>query len=132
MAERRVGACLCGAVSYRAEGLRDIWFCHCTQCRKATGHYMAACRTEKNRLHVDGAIVWSHHSGVSQIARCCECGSPLFWEQPDSPTISVIAGSLDDTTGLATPGHIFLAEKGHYYAVADSLPQWAGVPDGGC
>ena len=26
--------------------------CHCTQCRKVTGHYLAACRTERERFDV--------------------------------------------------------------------------------
>ena len=132
MADLRSGQCLCGAVSYRAGGLRDIWYCHCRQCRYATGHFMAACRTERARLNWNGALSWSPHSGSSEIARCAKCGSPLFWHQPESATVSVLAGSLDDTAGLTTPGHIFAGEKGAYYDIADGLPQWQGHPEGGC
>lgn len=126
------GQCLCGAVTYRAQGLRDIWFCHCRQCRKVTGHFLASCRTEKGRIAVKGEMSWSTHSGKSQIGRCADCGSPLLWRQPESPTVSVLAGSLDDTYGLETRGHIFTAKKGDYYSIDDGLPQWAGRPEGGC
>ncbi|WP_299193659.1 GFA family protein [uncultured Erythrobacter sp.] len=131
VADMRSGQCLCGSVTYRAKGLRDIWYCHCRQCRYATGHFMAACRTEKDDLEWDGFISWSAHSGTSEIARCRQCGSPLFWRQPGSATISVVAGSLDDTDGIAVPGHIFTGEKGSYYAISDGLPQSPAEPEGG-
>ena len=131
MAEQRFGQCLCGAVKYRADDLRDIWFCHCRQCRYVTGHFMAACRTENDKLDVTGDISWSHHSGDSQIGRCTDCGTPLFWKEPGSSSTSVVAGSLDNADGLTVPGHIFTSEKGTYYMIDDGLPQWAGRPDGG-
>lgn len=132
VADARSGRCLCGSVTYRAKALRDIWYCHCRQCRYVTGHFMAACRTEKENLEWHGLIAWSPHSGSSEIARCRKCGSPLFWRQPEGKTISVIAGSLDETGGLDVPGHIFTSEKGEYYVINDGLPQSAGQPENGC
>jgi hypothetical protein len=44
VADAHTGRCLCEAVTYRAEGLADIWYCHCTQCRALSGRYLAACR----------------------------------------------------------------------------------------
>lgn len=126
------GRCLCGAVSYRAQQLRDIWFCHCRQCRYVTGHFMAACRTEKDQLEWDGEVKWSPHSNTSELGRCTQCGGPLFWYQTGSETYSVMAGSLDDTGGLTTSGHIFTAERGGYYAIVDDLPQSSGHTPGGC
>lgn len=125
------GQCLCGAVSYRAQGLRDVWFCHCAQCRKVTGHYLAACRTEQERFEIDGELSWTAHSGTSQMGRCARCASPLFWRQPGSSTMSVLAGSLDHTNGIAPVGHAFVGEKGDYYGLADGLPQFTGTPTGG-
>ena len=37
--------------------------------------------------------------------------------------ISVAAGALDGTTGLRQSRHIFVADKGDYYDIADGLPQ---------
>lgn len=125
------GQCLCGAVAYRAQGLRDMWFCHCSQCRKVTGHYLAACRTEHERFDLSGEIAWSAHSGTSQLGRCARCASPLFWRQPGSPTMSVLAGSLEHTHGIGAVGHAFVGEKGDYYAIPDGLPQFTGTPTGG-
>lgn len=130
-AQNHAGQCLCGAVTYRAGGLRDIWFCHCDQCRKVTGHYLAACRTESSRLEIDGSVAWSAHSGSSQLGRCPACASPLFWRQPGSATTSVLAGSLDSAAGIEAVGHAFVGEKGDYYTLADGLPQFTGTPTGG-
>ena len=125
------GQCHCGAVTYRARGLRDIWFCHCTQCRKLTGHYIAACRTARENYEISGELRWTPVSDKSSHGFCAQCSSPLFWSTTDSPNMSVLAGSLDHTQGIDVCGHIFVAEQGDYYTIADGLPQYAGYPEGG-
>ncbi len=132
VSEIHTGQCQCGSLTFRAAALRDIWYCHCRQCRRATGHYMAACRTERERIEISGEVRWAAHSGASQQGFCQRCGSLLFWQQPDKPTMSVAAGALDNTDGIEAQGHIFTAEKGAYYTISDGLPQWPGQPDGGC
>lgn len=132
MAERtHAGTCLCGAVTYRATGLADIWYCHCTQCRALSGHYLAACRTGQDMLEVSGEIVWAHHSGTSEHARCAACGSLLFWRTHGTGLVSVLPGSLQNADGIAERGHIFVAEKGGYYQISDGLPQFQRVPEAG-
>ena len=53
---------------------------------------------------------------------CSTCGSLLFWEMNGGKQISVFAGSLDRPTGLRLTHHIYCAEKGDYYEIADGLP----------
>ena len=36
------GSCLCGAVAFQATPDRHVIDCHCTQCRKQSGHFWAA------------------------------------------------------------------------------------------
>ena len=37
------GRCLCGAVNYRVDGpLRPVVACHCGQCQRTSGHFVAA------------------------------------------------------------------------------------------
>lgn len=124
------GQCHCGAVTYRAEGLRDIWYCHCRQCRSLTGHYMAACRTERDRIVISGELRWTPVSERSSHGFCAVCSSPLFWSNREKDTISVLPGSLDNTAGLRAVGHIYVAEKGDYYMIDDGLPQYPGAPAG--
>ena len=37
------GSCACGNVIFNVNGeLSGITYCHCTQCQKASGHYVAS------------------------------------------------------------------------------------------
>jgi hypothetical protein len=57
---------------------------------------------------------------------CATCGSNLFWDA-GTERVSIFAGTLDAPTGLRLAGHIFCADKGDYYELADGLPQAAGA-----
>src|ERR1700683_1428073 len=64
MQEQRVtsrGGCLCGGVRYSVRGsLRDVVACHCLQCRRTSGHFVAATGAEASRvtLDEDATLVW--------------------------------------------------------------------------
>lgn len=128
--ENHHGQCLCGAVRYRVDGrLRPVIACHCTQCRRATGHYMAATAAMREHITIDGAenITWFTSSDTARRGFCRHCGSNLFWEGKDRPHISITAGSLDSPTGLKLGRHIFVADKGDYYRVDDGVAQSQAV-----
>ena len=37
------GSCACGNVTYNVKGqLSGVTYCHCIQCQKASGHYVAS------------------------------------------------------------------------------------------
>ena len=124
------GGCLCGAVTYTALDLSDIWYCHCTQCQKLTGHHIAAAGTAKHSLTISGDVDWSAISDKSESGHCAKCHSYLFWRAHDRPTVSVLAGTLDDSTGLEVKGHVYVADKQDYFEITDGLPQYDGTPDG--
>jgi len=123
---RRTGGCLCGAVRYEVQGaLRPIVMCHCTQCRRVTGHNMAATAARHGdfRLLSQAGLGWYTSSAEARRGFCTQCGSTLFWQGAARDYISIAAGTLDDSSGLTTAGHIFTADKGGYYDIADSAPQ---------
>ncbi len=122
------GSCYCGAVSYRAVGVAEIWYCHCTQCRALTGHYMAAAGVERAALDVTGEVKWVAVSARASHGFCGTCCAPLFWSRAGSPSISIVASSIDDPSGLECKGHIFVSEKGSYYDINDGLPQYERYP----
>ena len=78
------GKCLCGAVAYRATGLANIWYCHCAQCRALTGHYLAACRTARDRLEIVGEVVWAPHSMMCPAMVPAAMRSKSSNDQPNS------------------------------------------------
>lgn len=117
------GACLCGAVTYRVTGpLRPVIGCHCLQCRKTSGHHVAATSAPRGDVEVSGKVKWFQSSKTARRGFCPVCGSSLFWDGPGS-YLSIFAGTLDKPTGLRLKGHIFCASKGDYYEIADGLPQ---------
>ncbi len=122
----KTGSCLCGAVTYEISGpLEAVTACHCSQCRKMTGHFLAstAARHKDFRLVRHLGLKWYHASDAARRGFCRECGSTLFWEAHGEDRISIAAGTLDGATDLKTVAHIFVADKGDYYDLADGLPQ---------
>jgi len=114
------GSCLCGAVCYAVSGpLRPVVICHCGQCRKQTGHYLAATSVKLEQLRISRAdtLRWYRASDAAERGFCGTCGSVMFWRPADGSGISITPGTLDGPTGLRVEGHIFCADKGDYYDV---------------
>lgn len=126
--ENHTGACLCGAVRFRTRGpLRGVIYCHCRQCRRQTGHFLAATNVSDERIVIEGgeSIIWFAASASARRGFCRTCGSLLFWKHNELDSISVMAGAFDEPTGLRAECHIFVADKGDYYTIDDGLPQHA-------
>ena len=69
----RSGGCLCGAVRYEVRGaLRPVVMCHCTQCRRMTGHVMAAtgARHADFRLLSEDGLGWYASSAEARRGFC--------------------------------------------------------------
>jgi len=123
------GQCHCGAVKYRGTGFAEIWYCHCRQCRSLTGHFLATTSVPRDAVTMTGELRWTAVSARASHGFCAVCSSPMVWNNSEDQTISVLAGSLDDSTGLDPAGHLFVGEKGAYYAITDGLPQYARWPE---
>lgn len=124
--EARHGSCLCGRVRFRVDGeIGMVDACHCVQCRKHTGHFLASCDVPRTALTLEGAddVAWYASSARVRRGFCRHCGSTLFWDPADRDWIAIAMGAFDGPTGLALHRHIFVEEKGDYYAIADGLPQ---------
>ena len=123
------GSCLCGSVRLDIDGgfERSPEACHCTQCRKQTGHFLAAVNVRRNALTIHGKeqIKWYQSSEKVRRGFCSNCGSTLFW----NPTIdgyewiAVAMGTLDTPSGVRLAKHTFVGDKGDYYDITDGLPQ---------
>jgi hypothetical protein len=120
------GRCLCGAVEFTVDGpLRAIVYCDCTMYRRTSGHFVAATACAVSRLSIkrSESLKWYQSSADTQRGFCGECGSNLFWKPTSATYVSIMAGTLDDPTGLKAAAHIFVGEKSDYYALDDHLPQ---------
>lgn len=123
------GQCLCGRVKIVIEGAlsHPPEACHCSQCRKQSGHFLAAVNVKRDSLLVSGedSICWYQSSEKVERGFCKNCGSSLFWK----PNIegyeytAVCLGLIDDRIEHSLAKHTFVSDKGRYYDINDGVPQ---------
>lgn len=93
------GSCLCGAVRFTVEGdLPAPVACHCTQCRKQTGHYEVSTDVPRHTLSIEGEehLTWYFSSEAVRRGFCSICGSSLFWDPVQLDWIGVSMGAVDN------------------------------------
>ncbi len=119
---RATGRCLCGAVAYEINGpMREVINCHCGQCLRSHGNFASYTSVQHDDflLTQAQALKWYESSDFARRGFCGTCGSSLFYERREGGAISIAAGTLDPPTNLKTVAHIFVADKGDYYEIAD-------------
>ena len=129
------GGCLCGAVRYQlAAAPREVWFCHCGQCRKAQGSAFVASvpvpRSDFSLLKGSEALKAFRASPQKSRWFCGLCGSPLYSEVDGGNSLRIRAGSLDEPVHLVPQGHIFVADKAAWEELHDDLPKFAAREPG--
>ncbi|MEE4294610.1 MAG: GFA family protein [Xanthomonadales bacterium] len=123
------GSCLCGAVTFEVDGeLPPPDGCHCEQCRKWSGHFLAGTDVPRQALTLRGMenVTWYHSSAKVRRGFCSICGASLFFDPLDHDKhdwTGLAMGAFDTPTGTSLAVHIFVAEKGDYYEITDGLPQ---------
>ena len=120
------GSCLCGAVRYTIDAaFNGANACHCSQCRRQSGHYWAYGTVPKAALTLTAAdgLRWYRASDRARRGFCGTCGAFLFWDPLEKSTISIGLGTVTSATGTRLARHIYVADKGDYYDIADGLPQ---------
>lgn len=116
------GSCLCGEVSYSIIGeARDIVNCFCSQCRKTSGHYVAATRADKDQLIMEKDKTLNWYECLPKVYRgfCNHCGGNLFWDDGKDNQISVMAGTLDTPTNLKTCKNIYTEDASDYCTIPE-------------
>lgn len=124
---KATGSCLCGAVRYAVHGpMRPVVYCHCEQCRKTSGHHVAAsaCNSEDMEFIESAGLRWYDSSSKAQRGFCSNCGGNLFWKPRNGEHISIMAGSIDLPTGLKANSHIYVGDASDYFEIDDGLPQY--------
>ena len=124
------GQCMCGAVHYEVHGpIRNVIACHCRECRRASGHYVAASAAHPEDLVItkDGGLQW--YEGTKSIRRgfCKKCGSTLFFDHGRDYPTGIAAGSLERSSDVRISAHIWTEEKGDYYDIDDQAPQFTSA-----
>jgi len=129
MTDLTTGRCLCGGVRFSIYGrLRPVVFCHCEQCRRTSGHFVAAsaCDIDALKLDSDKTLSWYRSSEEAERGFCTACGASLFWRPAHGRYISVMAGVFDDPNVLSGAEHIYCEGVSNYYTIDDGLPHHTG------
>ena len=123
----KTGGCECGAVRYELSGpLRKVVYCHCAQCRRTSGHFVAATSVDIAgvKMTEDAGLTWYESSDIAKRGFCKECGSSIFWAPAHGKYMAVMAGTIDAPTGLTSREHIYTDDASDYYELTDGLPQF--------
>jgi hypothetical protein len=129
------GSCLCGDVTFSVSGTPARWLqCHCSRCRRGRSAAHGS-----NTFFPTAQFAWkTGRERVRQyklpeaerfaVSFCVRCGSGAPVERDNVPFVLVPAALLDGDPGARPQAHIHVASKAPWYAVADSLPQFAELP----
>ncbi|NMO15682.1 GFA family protein [Pyxidicoccus fallax] len=125
------GSCLCGAVRFEVTcALPPPAACHCSQCRKQSGHFWVSTDVPRSAVTIHGAekLTWFRSSEKVRRGFCSTCGSFLFWDplQSEKDIIAIAMGAFDKPTDTRLAKHLFVAHKGDYYEITDDLPRHQG------
>ncbi len=122
------GGCLCRGVRYFVGSkLRDVWMCHCEDCRRTTGNHMAAtgCQTNDLSIEDDGSLRWFSRQPGVEYGFCSRCGSSVFWRASDRPEhVSICVGTLD-RSDLPAGGVLFREEAAPHCSPHPDVPTYA-------
>ena len=121
------GGCQCGNIRYRlSEKPHMLYVCHCSDCQKqsASAFGMSLIMKSQHVEFVEGAESmrsWDTPGENGHIKRChfCpNCGTRIM-HGSDSPgqSVSIKAGSLDDTGELQPSAHIWLQSAQPWLAI---------------
>ena len=123
------GSCLCGEIRYQITGETiGINYCHCTQCRKASGSAFATnaavASADFHMTHGRERLTHVESSPGKKRYFCSGCGSPIYSQYDDRMEIVYVRiGTIDDDSGLKPDVHIHVGSKAPWYEIRDDLPK---------
>lgn len=130
------GGCLCGAVRFEIHGeIRNIIYCHCSQCRKAQGSAFAAngvVQSDRFRFVSGEDNLTAYSSSLDQNKYFCKtCGSPVMSRRKSIPDQTrVRLGTIESDIIERPSAHIFVSSKAGWEDICGELPQYDGCEPG--
>ena len=130
------GSCLCGTVRFSISGgIRNIIFCHCSQCRKAQGTAFATngiVNEHDFRIESGEDVLSQYESSPGQTRYFCKiCGSPMLSRNTAKPgQVRVRLGTIESDITERPQAHIFVGSKANWETITGDLPQYDSYEPG--
>jgi hypothetical protein len=129
------GQCLCGEVSFRAEGeITMMGNCHCTDCQQVSGSaYATPIFMNEENVNIQGEVKSFSHkvdSGNTLIKEFCPtCGSQMFGKNAARPgSLALKAGSINEKDYIKPQFNVFASRKLECVTLDDSIPAFETMP----
>jgi hypothetical protein len=126
------GGCLCGGLRYRVEALAgDVAdYCHCGQCRKASGAPVVAwIQVPPERFVVTRGVAKAFRSSDRATRWSCrQCGGQVYMTDDEGRSVGITLGSLDEPSSITPTVHGWVSEKVKWLQIADTLPRYDRDP----
>lgn len=125
-----MGGCLCGSVRFQINGaIRNIVYCHCSQCRKAQGSAFATngiVRAQDFKILSGEEALTGYESTPGQTKYFCKtCGSPIMSKAASKPDqIRIRLGTVESDIEERPMAHIFATSKANWEEITGDLPQY--------
>jgi hypothetical protein len=123
------GRCLCGAIRYTLTAPPvSVLDCHCSICRRESGApSLVYVGYRRGDVSLSGSLRYFRASGLARRGFCCNCGSPVCYEDDDdTQLIWVTAGTHDDAGSLPAREHVYVDDKLAWVEIPDAFRQWPG------
>ena len=124
------GSCLCGKIRFEITSeIKDIIYCHCSQCRKAQGSAFATngnIDIEAFKFTLGENKLTGYESSPGQTKYFCKnCGSPIISKNESSPNkVRVRLGVIESDITERPTAHIFVTSKANWEDINGDLPQY--------
>lgn len=121
-----VGGCRCGSVRFEANSPpTHISYCHCADCRKATGAPVSAfVGFATDDVLLTGSTLKSFENGPVTRSFCGVCGSPVaYTDQRIGENIYFMLGAMDEPRAYKPALHAHVREQLPYLHMPDNLPR---------
>ena len=129
------GGCNCGAVRYLVtRPLLTVYICHCHLCQKRTGSAfsMSVVIPADGLQIMAGELLRSERlmpSGARNVSWLCPvCYSRIYTQRGDTQTISLRAGTLDDTSQLRPVAQFWTSSAQPWALIKDDVLSYAEQP----
>jgi len=124
------GGCLCRAIRFEITGpIRNIVYCHCSQCRKAQGSAFATngiVKVQDFELIGGEHSLTGYESTPGQVKYFCKvCGSPIMSKSNSrADEVRIRLGTIDSDISERPEAHIFVTSRANWEDIGGDLPQY--------